>query len=746
MKKHWFYRLLLSYLPIFLAIVSLLILIFFLSISEIVKKRVQEANDVLARQIMQTIDYSLQSIDQMIVKEVSTDDSLADFLAMSRAQNGYWLNRELSQRLTEITRSYPLIDSMYVYRAADRQILSPTALTEFIRSGDRAFVEDTLARSSVNRWSGVREYGETEDAHPRPVVSLVRKVPTLLDHGFVVVNVHVRAFQEIIDAMSSAQIHQIALTDSRGRLLTRSGAQSGEQVDFSDIAEVAVVESAYTGWKLSSGIAASPLFGFFSVLSSFWIAAGFGVVIAGGLLMIYMTRLNYRPIESIVDRINRYPIRPKQQLSAEYRNEFQYIESALDSLVDQTDQIRKQHQEDLVFKRKHLFAELLEGSRVLSGPQLAAEAEACGLQLQFERLAVAVFEVDKHYELAGHYTPGDLQLFRYIVGRVIVEVAQKQAQSVWCEWTANHRLSVLWLIREGRQDAADSIRRVCEEVRDWVEQNLKFTISAGIGTVEELAEHIPLSGEAAAQALNYKLSLGSNQVILSAEIGELPRGEYFQHLQLIRTMAQKFRLGEAEWEDALRELFRLMENQYLSRGEAAHLMNYLMYHLYLEMQELPADIQAIWKNDALPQFNRLLERFESFDELENDALRLLQSAYNHVKRIREGRYNYNLIHEVRKYIETNYADPNLSLVTLSEEFKLNASYLSRLFKEEFGVKFVDYLSTVRIERAKQLLAQSSRPVQEIANSVGYTHSFSFIRAFKKLTGHTPGDYRKELGF
>jgi two-component system response regulator YesN len=101
-----------------------------------------------------------------------------------------------------------------------------------------------------------------------------------------------------------------------------------------------------------------------------------------------------------------------------------------------------------------------------------------------------------------------------------------------------------------------------------------------------------------------------------------------------------------------------------------------------------------------------------------------------------------LIHEVKNYIEEKYANRDLSLNHLSEEFNLSSRYLSRLFKDEFGEKFVDYLVRVRIEHAKKLLQETPESVHGIALKVGYLHSFSFIRVFKKMVGVTPGDFRK----
>lgn len=97
----------------------------------------------------------------------------------------------------------------------------------------------------------------------------------------------------------------------------------------------------------------------------------------------------------------------------------------------------------------------------------------------------------------------------------------------------------------------------------------------------------------------------------------------------------------------------------------------------------------------------------------------------------------------KRYIEENYADPNLSLNLLAEQCKTTTSYLSRLFKESFGINFVDYLNQYRIEKAKELLMTTSKPVKEIASTSGFNSQQNFIRVFKKHAGMTPGQYKSE---
>lgn len=99
------------------------------------------------------------------------------------------------------------------------------------------------------------------------------------------------------------------------------------------------------------------------------------------------------------------------------------------------------------------------------------------------------------------------------------------------------------------------------------------------------------------------------------------------------------------------------------------------------------------------------------------------------------------IEKVLNYIKkTPLADVNLN--DAAKSVHLNASYLSQLFKQQLNKKFVDYLSELRIDEGKRLLRQTSLPMSEIAERVGYSDISYFSHNFKKVTGQTPSEYRK----
>ncbi len=102
-----------------------------------------------------------------------------------------------------------------------------------------------------------------------------------------------------------------------------------------------------------------------------------------------------------------------------------------------------------------------------------------------------------------------------------------------------------------------------------------------------------------------------------------------------------------------------------------------------------------------------------------------------------------LMAKVQKYLQHNYMLCDLSLDSVSAILGLNASYFSSLFKRSMGVNFVDYLTDLRVQAAKELLSDPLRSAAEVAGLVGYENANYFTRTFKKKTGMTPTEFRRE---
>lgn len=120
-----------------------------------------------------------------------------------------------------------------------------------------------------------------------------------------------------------------------------------------------------------------------------------------------------------------------------------------------------------------------------------------------------------------------------------------------------------------------------------------------------------------------------------------------------------------------------------------------------------------------------------FDEIQE---RLKENA-------RDSKCDY-LIQQAQEYIESHYANPELTIEMLCSDLGKSVSYLSKIYKEKTGRNLLYDLNLVRIKRAKQLLCESDANIDEIGRRVGFTNSNSFIRVFKKYENVTPGRYKE----
>ncbi len=99
------------------------------------------------------------------------------------------------------------------------------------------------------------------------------------------------------------------------------------------------------------------------------------------------------------------------------------------------------------------------------------------------------------------------------------------------------------------------------------------------------------------------------------------------------------------------------------------------------------------------------------------------------------------ITDAKRYIQQHYREA-LRLEDVSSAVGFNATYFSTLFKKETGQNFVDYLTELRINKAKELLSGDDLSVQDVAEMVGYRDLKYFSKLFKKVTGVSPSDYKK----
>ncbi|RAV23146.1 hypothetical protein DQG23_02825 [Paenibacillus contaminans] len=127
------------------------------------------------------------------------------------------------------------------------------------------------------------------------------------------------------------------------------------------------------------------------------------------------------------------------------------------------------------------------------------------------------------------------------------------------------------------------------------------------------------------------------------------------------------------------------------------------------------------------------DEFEDFCKwFLTEALLMIQDRQDGIDPVKQFMTEY--LHE--------HCDEDLSLEMMAGKINMSANYFSKYFKEKIGMNFTEYLTELRIRKAKNLLVESDQKIQHIAEQVGYVNVNSFIRMFKKVTGTTPGEYKR----
>lgn len=130
----------------------------------------------------------------------------------------------------------------------------------------------------------------------------------------------------------------------------------------------------------------------------------------------------------------------------------------------------------------------------------------------------------------------------------------------------------------------------------------------------------------------------------------------------------------------------------------------------------------------------------TYDQLYDWLLVKINSVCHNILTKKE-ESSVDIIRNAKEYIENNYSK-DLILDDVSKEFQISPYYFSKLFKKRTGSTFIEYLTMIRIEKAKQLLRNTSKSMKEICMEIGYSDANYFSRTFKKNVGVTPSEYKE----
>lgn len=347
-------------------------------------------------------------------------------------------------------------------------------------------------------------------------------------------------------------------------------------------------------------------------------------------------------------------------------------------------------------------------------------------------LQVMAVEIDRYEELIGEEQWGDKQLVAFAVRNVIQDLMAEKRETRLLPLFA-HGSRLVYLLC-GQTFGPEAASRLVGEVRRWV----KISISIGLsGRTREFGE-LPILYRQAMEALRDKWIRGEGIVSRHEDSAGFAKEALGYPVELDDAICRDVRAGDRE--KALEGLERFLRQ--LKREE----LSYPVFQRFA-LQLLSSVYRIVYENriddGAFKEMSRprdLFRREFALDEYKAFMTEWIGAVVDSLEEKRKMRNN-RTIEKAVEFIRAHYSK-DISLEEVAQHAGMSGSYFSTFFKQETGDNFIDYLTRLRIDKAKSLMTDAELRLYEISQLVGYQDVKYFSRLFKRHVGATPAEYRQ----
>lgn len=370
-------------------------------------------------------------------------------------------------------------------------------------------------------------------------------------------------------------------------------------------------------------------------------------------------------------------------------------------------------------------------------------------------------ETGEKYEMnlsAGMY---NLLLFRFTLGEENRKSGELLGEAEYAIEKLTERLEYVFefqrgvegwaflLMADNEEQMSERVKELSKDLEEIMKNYSTIAYFGGIGQPVARLRELEESFREAERALAARFTMELNRIIsvedirMAQNVDTLDDIEItsFGEIEKTRTMLEKFLNNGAE--DEIDEFVDVYINELPEENLKSVLMRqYIIMDAYIVMMSFCEKFEGI-EGEMQAQSEELknsMKTIQTLEEIKN-YIRMLLKKIIGVRDTISGRRYSDIIEIAKDQIRKTYMSDEISLNTIAAEVGMSPSYFSSIFSKEMGKTFVEYLTEIRMDRAKELLMCSSMKTSEIGYEVGYKdpHYFSYI--FKKTQNCTPKEFR-----
>ncbi|WP_342437994.1 response regulator [Paenibacillus sp. FSL L8-0436] len=401
-------------------------------------------------------------------------------------------------------------------------------------------------------------------------------------------------------------------------------------------------------------------------------------------------------------------------------------------------QLKKQLHDNMPLIREKFLQNLIAGLYRNEG-EIWEKIDYFALPFKREDpLTVGVLQLDDYGAAVDKFTEEYKQLLYFSIQNIMSECLNSHPCGIGFVASENEFIMIFC---PGEEPASDSISSLCEQIIASIKEYLRLDASIGIGRTCMLAGQIENSYKDALAALAYKFYTGHASILHIKDIQ--PDTETLQSTFFYKFHAQLMNELKAGHTDKVMELletlFTMLEGPKLQIGYVQSICAEIIFTSARALYEIDEEIERVL-NDRITIMDTLYIQ-KNIGGLKSYMLSLFHdlSAYVAGKNTSK---NSRAINKIRSIVQEGYAQ-ELSISRIAEEVFLTPNYISLIFKKETGETITDYITKIRMGKAKELLQTTDLKVMEISERVGYENPHYFSTVFKKTVGVHPLKYRSD---
>ncbi|KKW28630.1 MAG: Two component transcriptional regulator, AraC family [Candidatus Uhrbacteria bacterium GW2011_GWD2_52_7] len=351
------------------------------------------------------------------------------------------------------------------------------------------------------------------------------------------------------------------------------------------------------------------------------------------------------------------------------------------------------------------------------------------LELELEpegKYIILIISIDDYASLFDRTSENERELTSFLFISICQELIDTHFHGYSFENSTGEYVCLLQLKTD-----EEKLFALITEIQSKLEDSLNIKVTIGIGReVHCLRAH---------EAVSQKLFLGKNRVIAIDSIGTyqpvIPVFDMDKWNKLV--LATK----TADRESALQLINSLFEELVISRSINISYCHNVCLQLLIIASGLLMDMEIIHNEDLMNVKNNWdnVFKLETIEDMSIFVMKYYDKACDLISEKRNKRSS-NVVEKVKDIINRKYST-NLTIGSIAQEAYIASTYLCLVFRQETGETLNEYLTRVRIDKAKEILMDRNIKLYDVCFAVGYTDASYFTKIFKKTTGLTPSDFR-----